>query len=407
MNELLANALAGAIAEWSNYQEDSREVAIPSDDQSFLSEAPYYVPPRFVERVRSLPEPIDGLFSSRWCEEFSTLLGQAPDRYSDRSLRKLWDLDPKNQRRFGAIPRSTDLCRSAFESAVGWALSREFITRETAISWTRLNVPIDLDLWKCPPRTTPDWWPAGAHSSADNFTEVPVPLWDSLEKWCEANDPSNSDGQWIAAGISGFLDDGAIQYTIHCHAAIQHVTSGEIPKDKDVVQGARGPIIRVDQLDPIRLEGSLSNIDVRHIMTHSGGWLITPIVGGCEPKITSAWQPWRILRPPQIVIPWFSPTLCKLNVGDGYLQTLWNNRPIARWNDWTSGLQEKIDHRNPITRCGSRIDCSREWAAELLEMQEANWLWGVEIIAHVPDQYNTRREDAHFYRAIGGSTIIS
>lgn len=399
--------VAGAITEWVNTREDSRETTISSRDHSFLTEAPYYVPPRFIERVRSLPEPVQDLFSSRWYEEFAKLLGKVPDRFSDKSLRELWDLDHKNQRRFGAIPRSTDLCRSAFEIAVSWAFGCGFIDQDTAIDWVRLNVPIDLDLWKIPPKPTPDWWPACVQSAGENFTKVPSPLWDFLEKWCKTNDPCNSEEVWISAGISGFLDDGMIQYTIHCHAAIQHVTDGQIPIAEGVVRGARGPIIKVDQIDRIRLEGSLPNIDVRHIITRSGGWLITPIVGGCGIKTTNAWQPWRILRPPQIILPWFSPTRCKLVIKDGYLETHWNNRPIAKWNDWTAGLQEKVDQDNPITRCGSRIDCRREWAAELLEVQKANWIWGVEIIAHVPDQYDTRRENAHFFRSIGGSMIIS
>ena len=404
--------VAGRLNGWMKSSKPSDGSKSVEAGGRFLEECSYFVPFRFRDLVLSLPEPDQSSFANRWLFEFTRIWGSEPDRKYDPGLSEWRKIDTDGKTHLGSEPLITEACRSGFDQASYWAFNAKILSEKKMLEWCKRSIPVDLELWKIPPRPMPDSWPKINRVESAEFVQVPREIWDTIEEWFSANNPAESDKDWIIAGMKGCLDGGSVRYGINVHAALQMRMEGERPPDEIIARLASGRAqgVWIQSLGEsgrlIQCSGYLRRYDIRDCAAQADGWAVLPLTAWVEPQVVPTWQPWRKFQLARSVLNWFSPHSCSVKANEGELQTFLKDELIARWSDWTAGLENWIDFENDLLRSGDRIMLKRSFLDRLLENFGGNWIWAVEITAHVSDQYGHNKEKISFPKVLGGSDLI-
>ncbi|TLD71936.1 ATP-binding protein [Phragmitibacter flavus] len=411
---IIANFLnrdvAGKMMEWAVVGSPETPLDIVRGT-AFLGECSYYVPFAFRDHVQKLPEPIGPLFADCWRQEFANIWGEEPDRRVDEGLRTWRSLDSRERGHIGAEPRITEACRSGFDRAVAWAVASDFMTSDQAIRWCRRNIPVDVELWKIQPQPMPTWWPSVEPIKEDGLAEVPQVLWNLVDEWFNHNNPLNSQTEWVIGGLKGCVDAGSMRFGINVYPALQQRITGIIPDDELVVKAASGDLqgIWCQSLhccdSAIQSRGSTAKFHIKECAAKVDGWAILPVTTWLEPSAIQTWQAWRKFTLPRTMLNWFSPKSCEVRAEGNEMHTILNGRVIAKWSDWTAGIEEWVDFDNGINRAGDSILIRRDLLQSLLEIFDGHWMWATTITVHISNRYGADKK-ARFHRVYGGSNVI-
>ena len=113
-----------------------------------------------------------------------------------------------------------------------------------------------------------------------------------------------------------------------------------------------------------------------------------------------------MLSMPRTLLNWFGRARCSVRAENNELVTVCNDQALARWSDWTAGLEGWVDYDNGINRVGDVLWLRREWLDSLINEFGGNWIWAATITAHVSGRYGGDTKKVRFHRVYGGSEVI-
>ncbi|MGI9068363.1 MAG: hypothetical protein ACR2HX_18410 [Pyrinomonadaceae bacterium] len=297
----------------------------------------------------------------------------------------------------------SELYRSAYLRALAWLVTSERIALHEAIRAVAKVCPVDLELWKLDPSSRPDWWP-WIDESESALDIIPAQVWPMVEGLWEGQ--HNDSMEWLLTQASGPVHLSSVKYHLEIQGVFQKSMSPDQPDLEEISRWHSDEnSIRPRFQSPLRFAGLIGPRSLRSEPKRSGGWSVIPASARVVQEDSPRWQFWRVYSGIWLPTPFFEADSVRFDVSNGSVSVFDGNEVIAKWNDWTSGLSERLGP-NLAPPTGQFLLAKREMLMSFLETNNAAFCWVCKLTGfHRQDKYQPYKTFNDF-REFGGTRVI-
>lgn len=372
-------------------------------DPAFQKYIHAYVPPIYemwastIEKRERIP------FVRQWAYEWTSLLVETGLDVTETPLNFWLRTDPGKERYAAADMAVSEVYRSAYLRALAWAHSNEALSRNNALNFAAQTCPVDLELWKLPLRTVPDWW-VRATEPEGKIDTVPAQIWEQVERLWEQQ--QSGEKEWVVAQASGLVHQGATIYNLEIYGLFQRFFSPEPPDLGEITEWCRSEVeFSCGYRSYLRFKGQAAQTSVNDFAEVFGGWSVVPSAGKGESVSPMRWQYWRMYRSLWLPAPYLGYPSIAFEVEEGSLRFSDEEEIIGRWHDWTDGLGEKMSEEIPPAT-GQYLQIRRERLERFAQATNSVFCWVCRLTGwHREHRYESHKAFAD-YREFGATRIL-
>jgi hypothetical protein len=361
-----------------------------------------YLPPIYDMWAKELEERLVS-FKRQWAYEWSALRTNSPIQPSDRTLQFWLGTDYEEERYLGADMPMSELYRSAYLRALAWLVTSERIGLREAIRTAAKVCPVDLELWKLDPSCRPEWWP-WVEESGSALDVVPAQVWPKVAELWE--DQQADFAEWLLTQASGPVHLSSVKYHLEIQGVFQKNVGPAKPNLEDISRWySNENSIHPRFYSPLRFAGLIEPRSLDSEPKRSGGWDVIPASAQVVQVDSPRWQFWRMYRGIWLPTPFFEAERVRFEVSNGSVAVFDENEIVAKWNDWTSGLSERLG-RNIPPPTGQFLFSKRTMIKAFLETNNASFCWVCKLTGfHRQDKHRPYKTFSDF-REFGSTRII-
>ncbi|MFC2009718.1 hypothetical protein ACFLT3_02185 [Chloroflexota bacterium] len=297
-----------------------------------------FVPPIYSRWMEDVQDRTMLPMLRQWAYEWVQLVSAGGYKPSERVL----DFGMRTHRSHMVVDFPiSEAYRSAYLRTLAWALTKNKVAEEAAISLALEACPIDLHLWRVRPGIKPVWWPKPVTSDSIVDT-IPVQVWSNLSiLWNTRRDVFKDKSLLAAEGR--ILQDSNALYDISIRSIFQIAngpTTGEPEEIKKACDKAYGSYSSYDNSH--FFQGDLDSINPNSISQTSNDWSVLPASLFVRPRIFPRWQYWRGYQGIQLPCPFLASNKVSFYCEPNSIKIFAGDAEIGSWQDWTDGVTEEL-----------------------------------------------------------------
>jgi hypothetical protein len=376
-------------------------------DPFFAKNVKYFLPPSYVDIVRSFEAREGFPLYRQWTFEWQRLLkdlGVVPTRDEvDEWYRYL----PGKEHYLGVDTRLAEVYRSAFLRALAWAATLG--VAPVVVQFLAAHAcPVDLDLWQVAPQPRPSWWPHISQSNGQIDT-TPAEIWQQVEALWEKY-RTGVQGSTIAAA-SGAVYHQEIMYDLEILGLFQACRGPATPGLADLAASYCGAAARDTALtflrpSLLRYSGAIADRSPEEVLGQFADWDVLPAAGpvahyGAVPR----WQAWRVAREFWLPAPYLARSPLTVTCEARAIVVRDSDGEIGRWMDWTDGLEETTVEGLPL-KSGQALNISIDAIEQFARQRKMTFCWLCQLTGYHREQTNQEFASFAEQRIFGASHIL-
>ncbi len=336
-----------------------------------------FLPPIYMYWADRLERNVHVRFIDHWSYEWQLLVNQMAITPSAKPLDFWIGRSTDKERYAGADLRLSDVYRTAYLRTLAWAINRQKISESDALWLAAQTCPVDLELWKIHPQTSPQWWPRVSVVTGTIDTSAAT-IWQQVTKLWEAQQspqeqwPSND---YVLGYASGSITSGKIVYDLDICGVFQRRHGSDDPILQEVVDWYMGSnVVRANFVSPLRCRGDIPIAPVSRFVESFGGWRVVPAAVILREPTTPRWQMWRMRRRIWSPAPCILPRSATVYAENSNLVYSSQEYPVGYWSDWTDDLREKRSDDLPFL-AGQQLLIARSTVNAFARASTSNFCW--------------------------------
>lgn len=346
---------------------------------------------RLIEcRIEELEKTFDLPVNRQWSFEFSAILSRMDFRLS---LEPLYYKGRDEDEHFVAFdPLLTEVYFSSYLRTLAWLVDQKLTLKE-AIKLVIELCPIDLGLWKLEPNLKPDYWPVTKGKKMQGNTKR---IWNQVARLQSMQPKEESEFVIIKAegrvfsGYDEFLDLNICGFFRRCKGPLK-------PDIPVVVNWLSHPPLIDHKTYSLCFEGKIKPLNPVRQELLIGDWGVYPASWKIHPKTGSKWQYWRLFRGISFPVPYVISEPVKFECNSEAIDLHEGQILIAKWLDWTDGLNEKtIANLPPST--GNTLLLKRSVIDRFEKETNTEFCWGCNITSFNRETHYGRYAEKHDYK---------
>lgn len=296
---------------------------------------------------------------------------------------------------------SSEIYRSAFLRALAWGAMIGALSPDDIGFLAARSCPIDVGVWKVKPALRPKEWPRAADSPGPVDTTA-VEIWRVVERLWE----SQKQKKWVLSHTSGRVHSGTVHYDLNIYGILQSCQGAKAPRTEDIIEWLRDdiPLIWMKE-SGIELKNGIVSPPVNRLHRRLEHWNMVPLSAPIGTSAVPRWVFWRMFRgmwgPVDILNQGSLAIACRTKS----IHFTQKRKAVARWNDWTEGLSEKITaNLSPAT--GERLLIKRELIRQAERKEKKVFMWVCELTGYSRDDRFGAFKVFRDYRTYGERRVV-
>jgi hypothetical protein len=298
------------------------------------------------------------------------------------------------------LPMS-EVYRSAYLRALGWAVHKGFVTLEDAAVFAAQTCPIDVGLWRIEPGTRPDGWQT-AEGDAGTIETVLSEVHSVLATLWE----KQSTEDWVIGAASGRVTETENSaYDIDIRGVVQSCAGATVPELADAVDWGNEPRIRPAVSDHLAFEGVYSAEEPQAHEGRVGDWRIWQVAAPVQLYAVPRWQSWRLYRDIWLPTPFLSVDDLSIRCTGDAVVVESGGQHIGRWTDWAYKLGEMAT-ANLSPSSGQALLLRRQVAEDAASRVGGRYAWICRITSYHRKHHMGEFEIKHSYTDYGTTRLV-